>query len=78
MPPEREAGGDRRGHHRTPSRRSTIRGRRGRRRAIERQTELVLEQMKPCLETAGSSLDNVLKCSVYCTSIEKFASKQRW
>ncbi|MER5645190.1 RidA family protein [Streptosporangium sp. NPDC002524] len=41
---------------------------------IERQTELVLEQMKLCLETAGSSLDNVLKCNVYCTSVEKFAA----
>jgi 2-iminobutanoate/2-iminopropanoate deaminase len=41
---------------------------------IERQTELVLDQMKLCLETAGSSLDNVLKCNVYCTSVEKFAA----
>jgi 2-iminobutanoate/2-iminopropanoate deaminase len=41
---------------------------------IERQTELVLEQMKLCLETAGSSLDNVLKCNVYCTSVEKFSA----
>jgi 2-iminobutanoate/2-iminopropanoate deaminase len=41
---------------------------------IERQTELVLEQMKLCLETAGSSLEKVLKCNVYCTSVEKFAS----
>ncbi|WP_329088437.1 MULTISPECIES: RidA family protein [unclassified Streptosporangium] len=41
---------------------------------IERQTELVLEQMKLCLETAGSSLNNVLKCNVYCTSVEKFAA----
>ena len=41
---------------------------------IERQTELVLEQMKLCLETAGSSLDQVLKCNVYCTSVEKFAA----
>jgi 2-iminobutanoate/2-iminopropanoate deaminase len=40
---------------------------------IERQTELVLEQMKLCLETAGSSLEKVLKCNVYCTSVEKFA-----
>ena len=36
---------------------------------IERQTELVLDQMKLCLETAGSSLDQVLKCNVYCTSM---------
>jgi 2-iminobutanoate/2-iminopropanoate deaminase len=41
---------------------------------IERQSELVLEQLKLCLETAGSSLDNVLKCNVYCTSVEKFAA----
>jgi 2-iminobutanoate/2-iminopropanoate deaminase len=41
---------------------------------IERQTELVLEQLKLCLETAGSSLENVLKCNVYCTSVEKFAA----
>lgn len=41
---------------------------------IERQAELVLEQMKLCLETAGSSLRNVLKCNVYCTSVEKFAA----
>jgi 2-iminobutanoate/2-iminopropanoate deaminase len=39
---------------------------------IERQTELLLEQMKLCLETAGSSLENVLKCNVYCTSVELF------
>jgi 2-iminobutanoate/2-iminopropanoate deaminase len=41
---------------------------------IERQTELVLEQLKLCVETAGSSLDNVLKCNVYCTSVDKFAA----
>lgn len=40
---------------------------------IERQTELVLEQLKLCVETAGSSMDQVLKCNVYCTSIEDFA-----
>ena len=40
--------------------------------SLERQTELVLEQMKLCLETEGSSLDQVLKCNVYCTSVEKF------
>ena len=41
---------------------------------IDRQTKLVMEQMKLCLETAGSSLDKVLKCNVYCTSVEKFAA----
>jgi 2-iminobutanoate/2-iminopropanoate deaminase len=40
---------------------------------IEQQTELVLQQMKLCLEKAGSSMENVLKCNVYCTSVEKFA-----
>ena len=43
-------------------------------RPIEEQTELVLQQMKLCLETAGSSMENVLKCNVYCTSVEKFAA----
>jgi 2-iminobutanoate/2-iminopropanoate deaminase len=42
--------------------------------SIERQAELVLEQMKLCLQTAGSSLDNVLKCTVYCTSVDNFAA----
>ena len=41
---------------------------------IERQTELVLEQLKLCVEAAGASLDDVLKCNVYCTSVEKFAA----
>jgi 2-iminobutanoate/2-iminopropanoate deaminase len=40
--------------------------------AIERQTELVLQQMKLCVETAGSSLDNVLKVNVYVTSVDMF------
>ena len=31
-----------------------------------RQAELVMEQMKRCLEAAGTSLDGVLKCNVYC------------
>ncbi|WNJ92129.1 RidA family protein [Bosea sp. 685] len=42
--------------------------------SVERQTEIVLDQMKLCLETAGSSLENVLKCNVYCTSVEQFAA----
>jgi 2-iminobutanoate/2-iminopropanoate deaminase len=41
---------------------------------IERQAEIVLDQMRLCLEAAGSSLDNVLKCNIYCTSVEKFAA----
>ena len=38
-----------------------------RRVPMARQAELVLEQMKLCLETAGSSLSRVVKCNVYCT-----------
>jgi 2-iminobutanoate/2-iminopropanoate deaminase len=38
--------------------------------SFARQSELVLEQMKQCLEAAGSSLDRVLKCNVYCTPDE--------
>jgi 2-iminobutanoate/2-iminopropanoate deaminase len=34
---------------------------------LARQAELVLEQMKLCLEAAGSSLSRVVKCNVYCT-----------
>src|SRR5689334_7479755 len=34
--------------------------------SIERQTEIVLQLMKLCLETAGTSLENVIKCNVYC------------
>jgi 2-iminobutanoate/2-iminopropanoate deaminase len=33
---------------------------------FERQAELVMEQLKHCLEAAGASLDGVLKCNVYC------------
>ena len=40
---------------------------------IERQTEVVLEQLKLCVETAGSSLQKVLKCNVYCTKVDKFS-----
>ncbi|MEZ2141620.1 RidA family protein [Bradyrhizobium sp. DN5] len=40
---------------------------------IERQSELVMEQMKLCLQTAGASLDNVMKCNV-CTSTKHFAA----
>lgn len=43
--------------------------------AFERQCELVLEQLKTCVEAAGSSLSNVIKCNVYCVSGEaRFAT----
>ncbi|UGY12598.1 RidA family protein [Bradyrhizobium septentrionale] len=35
-----------------------------------RQAEIVLDQMKHCLEAAGSSLERVVKCNVYCTPDE--------
>ena len=34
---------------------------------FERQAEIVLAQMKRCLEAAGSSMEQVGKCNVYCT-----------
>jgi 2-iminobutanoate/2-iminopropanoate deaminase len=40
---------------------------------IERQTEIVMEQMRRCLEAAGASLDNVMKCNIFCTSAKHFA-----
>ncbi|WP_156380964.1 RidA family protein [Pseudolabrys sp. Root1462] len=36
-----------------------------------RQSEIVMEQLKTCLEAAGSSLANVIKCNVYCTPGEQ-------
>jgi 2-iminobutanoate/2-iminopropanoate deaminase len=36
-------------------------------RPYEQQCELVMAQLKACLETAGSSLTQVLKCNVYST-----------
>jgi 2-iminobutanoate/2-iminopropanoate deaminase len=42
--------------------------------SIERQTEIVLEQMKLCLETSGTSLQKVMKCNIYCTSAKHFST----
>ena len=39
---------------------------------VERQTEIVLDQMKLCFTTAGSSLGKVIKCNVYCTDLAHF------
>ena len=41
---------------------------------VERQAEIVLDQMKVCLEAAGSSLAQVIKCNVYCTDAAHFAT----
>jgi 2-iminobutanoate/2-iminopropanoate deaminase len=40
--------------------------------SIERQAEIVMDQLKLCVETAGSSMDNILKCNVYCTNVASF------
>jgi 2-iminobutanoate/2-iminopropanoate deaminase len=40
--------------------------------SIERQAEIVMDQLKLCVETAGSSMDNILKCNVYCTDVASF------
>lgn len=42
--------------------------------SIERQTEIVLDQMTRCLAAAGATLDNVMKCNVFCTSSKHFAA----
>jgi 2-iminobutanoate/2-iminopropanoate deaminase len=33
-----------------------------------------MEQLKLRIETAGLSMDQVLKCNVYCTSVDMFAT----
>jgi 2-iminobutanoate/2-iminopropanoate deaminase len=38
------------------------------------QTEQVLENVKACLEAAGSSLDKVVKCTVYAANSGYFAA----
>jgi 2-iminobutanoate/2-iminopropanoate deaminase len=45
-----------------------------RRQPIERQITIVLDQMKRCVEAAGSSLGQVIKCNVYCTDDSHFAT----
>jgi 2-iminobutanoate/2-iminopropanoate deaminase len=41
-----------------------------RRLPFAQQAEIVLDQMKVCVEAAGSSLERVVKCNVYCTPDE--------
>ena len=41
---------------------------------IDRQTELVLENVKACLEAAGSSLDKVVKCQVFISNSGYFGA----
>lgn len=39
---------------------------------VDKQTKMVLDNMKVCLKAAGSSLDNVVKCTVYITNSANF------
>ena len=45
-----------------------------RRLPVARQAEIVLDQIKLCLETAGTSLEKVIKCTVFCTDAKHFAT----
>jgi len=45
-----------------------------RRMPVERQVEIVIEQMQSCLVAAGSALDKVIKCTVYCNDPAHFAT----
>ena len=42
---------------------------------FERQADIVLAQTKRCVEAAGSSLERVVKCNVYCTTDESHFRK---
>jgi 2-iminobutanoate/2-iminopropanoate deaminase len=42
------------------------------RQPLERQVEIVIEQMQLCLTAAGSSLAKVIKCNVYCNDPAHF------
>lgn len=39
-----------------------------RRLPFERQADIVLHQMMRCVEAAGSTLEQVVKCNIYCTA----------
>ena len=39
---------------------------------IKEQTKMVMDLMKKALEEAGSSLDNVLKCTVFLTDMNHY------
>ncbi len=45
--------------------------------SVERQTEIVLEQMQTCLEAAGSSLSKVAKCTIYADDTRHFDAINR-
>jgi 2-iminobutanoate/2-iminopropanoate deaminase len=39
---------------------------------IEQQARRVMEHLKSCLEAAGSALDRIVKCNVYCSNASYF------
>ncbi|WP_425064929.1 RidA family protein [Reyranella sp.] len=41
---------------------------------IDAQARRVLDHLKSCLEAAGSALDRVVKCNVYCSNPAYFAA----
>jgi 2-iminobutanoate/2-iminopropanoate deaminase len=41
---------------------------------IDQQAQRVLERVKNCLEAAGSALDRVVKCTIYCSNPAYFAT----
>lgn len=41
---------------------------------IEEQTVRVMENLKAIVEAAGSSMDKVLKCTVYITNMDDFSA----
>ena len=41
---------------------------------VERQVEIVIEQMRSCAWCGGSSLDKVIKCTVYCNDPAHFST----
>jgi 2-iminobutanoate/2-iminopropanoate deaminase len=45
--------------------------------SVERQTEIVLDHMRTCLEAAGSSLAKVAKCNVHVDDVAHFAAVNR-
>lgn len=48
-----------------------------RRMPLERQIAVVLDQMQKCLMAAGSSLQQVIRCNIYCTGAEQFDTINR-
>lgn len=41
---------------------------------IRQQTAAVLDRLEKCLQTAGTSMSNVLKCNVYLRHLEDYAA----